>query len=173
MEISQGPQHGAEDRVAITGLYFLPREAVVRSEVATTVGESMLTVRRWRQRYAAKGVDGLLKETPPPAGAQAADGAGKSSRFGRSDAQREAATTPPTGASAPWRAPAAWRQSFSAQDLGRRTGSSRILTKPSSSRATPDFVAKVRGVLVVSPSIRPTRPWCSRSIEGASESPGP
>jgi hypothetical protein len=36
--------------------------------VATRVGKSVLTVRRWRRRYAAKGVDGLLKDaTRPPA----------------------------------------------------------------------------------------------------------
>jgi transposase len=30
------------------------------------VGKSLLTVRRWRQRYVAKGVDGLLKDATRP-----------------------------------------------------------------------------------------------------------
>lgn len=35
--------------------------------IAATVGKSVLTVRRWRRRYGAKGVDGLLKDaTRPP-----------------------------------------------------------------------------------------------------------
>jgi transposase len=32
------------------------------------VGKSVLTVRRWRRRYAAKGVDGLLKDATRPRG---------------------------------------------------------------------------------------------------------
>jgi transposase len=36
-------------------------------EIASSVGKSVLTVRRWRRRYVAKGVDGLLKDaTRPP-----------------------------------------------------------------------------------------------------------
>jgi transposase len=36
-------------------------------EISATVGKSVLTVRRWRRRYMAKGVDGLLKDaTRPP-----------------------------------------------------------------------------------------------------------
>ena len=35
--------------------------------IAAAVGKSVLTVRRWRRRYEAKGVDGLLKDaTRPP-----------------------------------------------------------------------------------------------------------
>ena len=35
--------------------------------IAAAVGKSVLTVRRWRRRYEAKGVDGLLKDaTSPP-----------------------------------------------------------------------------------------------------------
>ena len=35
--------------------------------IAAAVGKSVLTVRRWRRRYAAKGVEGLLKDaTRPP-----------------------------------------------------------------------------------------------------------
>src|SRR6202790_277976 len=42
-------------------------EGIGAVEVATRVGKSVLTVRRWRRRYAAKGVDGMLKDaTRPP-----------------------------------------------------------------------------------------------------------
>ena len=59
-------------------------------EVATRVGKSVLTVRRWRRRYAAKGVDGGVEGRHPPARAQAADGEeNQASR--EPDAQREAA----------------------------------------------------------------------------------
>jgi transposase len=37
-------------------------------KVATRVGKSVLTVRRWRRRYAVKGVDGLLKDATRPPG---------------------------------------------------------------------------------------------------------
>jgi transposase len=36
--------------------------------IAASVGKSLLTVRRWRRRYAAKGVDGLLKDATRPPG---------------------------------------------------------------------------------------------------------
>src|SRR6478752_4248800 len=34
--------------------------------IAAAVGKSLLTVRRWRRRYVAKGVDGLLKDATRP-----------------------------------------------------------------------------------------------------------
>src|SRR5580700_10689110 len=43
-------------------------EGIGAVEVATRVGKSVLTVRRWRRRYAAKGVDGLLKDATRPPG---------------------------------------------------------------------------------------------------------
>src|SRR6266705_4898324 len=41
-------------------------EGIGAVEVATRVGKSVLTVRRWRRRYTAKGVDGLLKDATRP-----------------------------------------------------------------------------------------------------------
>ena len=38
---------------------------------STRVGKSVLTVRRWRRRYAAKGVDRVVEGRDPPARAQA------------------------------------------------------------------------------------------------------
>src|SRR5438045_8727711 len=43
-------------------------EGIGAVEVATRVGKSVLTVRRWRRRYASKGVDGLLKDATRPPG---------------------------------------------------------------------------------------------------------
>src|SRR5260370_1646906 len=43
-------------------------EGIGAVEVARRVGKSVLTVRRWRRRYAAKGVDGLLKDATRPPG---------------------------------------------------------------------------------------------------------
>jgi hypothetical protein len=47
------------DRVA--GERWLTAEGI-----AAAVGKSLLTVRRWRRRYVAKGVDGLLKDATRP-----------------------------------------------------------------------------------------------------------
>ena len=42
-------------------------EGLNAGQIAAAVGKSVLTVRRWRRRYMAKGVDGLLKDaTRPP-----------------------------------------------------------------------------------------------------------
>src|SRR5436305_14471812 len=43
-------------------------EGIGAVEVETRVGKSVLTVRRWRRRYASKGVAGLFEaDTRPPA----------------------------------------------------------------------------------------------------------
>jgi transposase len=49
-------------------IVLLAGEGMGTVEVATRVGKSVLTVRRWRRRYAAKGVDGLLKDATRPPG---------------------------------------------------------------------------------------------------------
>jgi Winged helix-turn helix len=49
-------------------IVLLAGEGMGAVEVATRVGKSVLTVRRWRRRYAAKGVDGLLKDATRPPG---------------------------------------------------------------------------------------------------------
>ena len=51
-------------------IVLLAGEGIGTVEVATRVGKSGLTVRRWRRRYAAKGVDGLLKDATRPPGAR-------------------------------------------------------------------------------------------------------
>ena len=43
-------------------------------EIAASVGKSVLTVRRWRRRYVARGVDGLAEGRHAATTAQAADG---------------------------------------------------------------------------------------------------
>ena len=61
-------------------IVLLAGEGMGAVEVAAAVGKSVLTVRRWRRRYAAKGVDGLLKDATRPPAAQAAFGGGRSSK---------------------------------------------------------------------------------------------
>ena len=45
---------------------LLASEELTAEGIATAVGKSLLTVRRWRRRFAAKGVDGLLKDATRP-----------------------------------------------------------------------------------------------------------
>src|SRR5437773_3198612 len=49
-------------------IVLLAGEGIGAVEVATRVAKSVLTVRRWRRRYASKGVDGLLKDATRPPG---------------------------------------------------------------------------------------------------------
>ncbi len=55
-------------------IVLLASDGLTAEAIAAAVGKSLLTVRRWRRRYVAKGVDGLLEGRHPPAAAQAADG---------------------------------------------------------------------------------------------------
>jgi transposase len=54
--------------VSRSHIVLLAGEGIGAVEVATRVGKSVLAVRRWRRRYAAKGVDGLLKDATRPPG---------------------------------------------------------------------------------------------------------
>jgi hypothetical protein len=48
-------------------IVLLAAEGLKAGAIAATTGKSKLTVRRWRRRFLAKGVDGLLKDaTRPP-----------------------------------------------------------------------------------------------------------
>ena len=48
-------------------IVLLASDGLTAVAIAAAVGKSVLTVRRWRRRYVAKGVDGLLKDaTRPP-----------------------------------------------------------------------------------------------------------
>src|SRR6202451_2984466 len=49
-------------------IVLLAGDGVGAVDVAARVGKSVLTVRRWRRRYAASGVDGLLKDATRPPG---------------------------------------------------------------------------------------------------------
>src|ERR1700730_6127088 len=51
-----------------TQIVLLAGEGMGAVEVAARVGKSVLTVRRWRRRYTAKGVDGLVKDATRPPG---------------------------------------------------------------------------------------------------------
>ena len=45
---------------------LLASDGVTAGAIAAAVGKSVLTVRRWRRRYMAKGFDGLLKDATRP-----------------------------------------------------------------------------------------------------------
>jgi transposase len=47
-------------------IVLLASEGHTAEAIATAVGKSLLTVRRWRRRYVAQGVDGLLKDASRP-----------------------------------------------------------------------------------------------------------
>jgi len=47
-------------------IVLLAGDGLTAEGIAASVGKSLLTVRRWRRRYGAKGVDGLLKDATRP-----------------------------------------------------------------------------------------------------------
>ena len=47
-------------------IVLLAGDGLTAEAIAAAVGKSLLTVRRWRRRYVAKGVDGLLKDATRP-----------------------------------------------------------------------------------------------------------
>jgi transposase len=47
-------------------IVLLASDGLTAEAIAAAVGRSLLTVRRWRRRYVAKGVDGLLKDATRP-----------------------------------------------------------------------------------------------------------
>jgi transposase len=47
-------------------IVLLASEGMTAEAIAAAVDKSLLTVRRWRRRYAAKGIDGLLKDATRP-----------------------------------------------------------------------------------------------------------
>ena len=49
-------------------IVLLASDGLTAEAIAAAVGKSLLTVRRWRRRYMAKGVDGLLKDASRPPG---------------------------------------------------------------------------------------------------------
>jgi len=49
-------------------IVLLASDGLTAEAIAAAVSKSLLTVRRWRRRYMAKGVDGLLKDATRPPG---------------------------------------------------------------------------------------------------------
>src|SRR5215468_563348 len=47
-------------------IVLLASDGLTAEAIAATVGKSLLTVRRWRRRYTAKGADGILKDATRP-----------------------------------------------------------------------------------------------------------
>src|SRR5947207_10296940 len=77
-------------------------EGIGAVEVARRVGKSVLTGRRWRRRYASKGVDGLLKDATRPPGRKPLT-ARKIKQVVNLTLNVTSRRTPPTGANARWR----------------------------------------------------------------------
>jgi hypothetical protein len=46
-------------------IVLLASDRLTAEAIASAVGKSLLTVRRWRRRYVVKGVDGLLRDATP------------------------------------------------------------------------------------------------------------
>ena len=47
---------------------LLAGDGLTGEAIAAAAGKSLLTMRQWRRRYAAKGVDGMLKDATRPEG---------------------------------------------------------------------------------------------------------
>ena len=47
-------------------IVLLASDGLTAEGIVAAVGKSLLTVRRWRHRFVAKGVDGLLKDATQP-----------------------------------------------------------------------------------------------------------
>ena len=47
-------------------IVLLAGDGLTAEGIAAAVGKSLLTVRRWRRRFVAKGMDGLLKDATRP-----------------------------------------------------------------------------------------------------------
>jgi len=47
-------------------IVLLASDGLTAEAIASAVGKSLLTVRRWRRRYVVKGVDGLLRDATRP-----------------------------------------------------------------------------------------------------------
>ena len=69
-------------------------EGMTAEAIASTVAKSLLTVRRWRQRYTAEGVEGLLKDATRPSRVKTAVARVDQAR-GALDSAREAAQRDP------------------------------------------------------------------------------
>jgi transposase len=143
-------------------IVLLAGEGFGAVEVATRVGKSVLTVRRWRRRYAAKGVDGLLKDATRPPGRKPL-----TARKIKQVVHLTLNEKPPdathwserTMAARAGVAPSSVHKIWTAHGLKPHLTISR----------DPTFVAKVEHI--ASTSIRPTRPWCWRSMKRAKSRP--
>ena len=135
--------------------------------VARRVGKSVLTVRRWRRRYAAKGVDGLLKDATRPPGRKPL-----TARKIKQVVNLTLNEKPPdathwserTMAARAGIAPSSVHKIWAAHGLKPH------LTKTFKLSRDPNFVAKVEDIVGFT-SIRPTRPWCWRSMKRAKSKP--
>jgi hypothetical protein len=61
-------------------IVLLAGDGLTAEGIAAAVGKSLLTVRRWRRRYVAKGANGLLKDATRPSRVKPLTPAGPSLR---------------------------------------------------------------------------------------------
>src|SRR3974390_599136 len=62
-----GPDRNTPQKVVWRArIVLLASDGLTAEAIAAAVGKSLLTVRRWRHRFVAKGVDGPLKDATRP-----------------------------------------------------------------------------------------------------------
>ena len=148
-------------------IVFLAGEGNGAVAVARRVGKSVLTVRRWRRRYAAKGVDGLLKDATRPPGRKPL-----TARKIKQVVNLTLNEKPPdathwserTMAARAGIAPSSVHKIWAAHGLKPH------LTKTFKLSRDPNSSPRSR-ISSASTSIRLTRPWCWRSMKRAKSRP--
>ena len=141
-------------------------EGIGAVEVATRAGKSVLTVRRWRRRYATKGVNGLLKDAtrPPRRKPLTAKEIEQVVNLTLNDKPPNAThwserTMAARTGIAPSSVHKIWADQALEPHLSKTFKLSAIRTSSPRSRISSAFT-----------SIRPTRPWCWRSMKKAKSS---
>src|SRR5262245_239209 len=144
-------------------IVLLAGDGLTAEGIAAAVDKSLLRVRRWRRRYAAKGVDGLLKDATRPSRVKPLSPEKVAQVVHMT--LHEKPRMRPTGAHAAWqRRPLSPTAACSAS--GMRMDSSHIWSRPSKSLATRTLPPKSR-TWSGSISTRRTRPWSCASMRRA------
>ena len=148
-------------------IVLLASDGLRAEAIAATVGKSLLTVRRWRRRYVAKGVDGLLKDATRPSRVKPL-----SPDKIKQVVHMTLHEKPPNATHWSVRSMAAVAgvSYSSVQRIWRATGSSRTWSKRSRSRVTKTSPPKWR-TWSGSISIHPTRRWSCASTKRAKSKP--
>src|SRR5467141_677186 len=148
-------------------IVLLASDGLTAEGIAAAVDKSLLTVRRWRRRYMAKGMDGLLKDATRPSRVKPL-----TPEKIKQVVHMTLHAKPPNATHWSLRsmASAAGVSYSSVQRIWRATGSSRIWSKRSKSRATRTSRPRWR-TWSGSTSIHPTGRWSSASTKRAKSKP--